>query len=404
MSGPPVSLVLAGIGGMGAVYVDELLNTAAAGRVAIQGVVDPLPERCPRLAELKAAGVPVFGDLSAFYAERSADLAVISSPIQFHAAQTILALERGSHVLCEKPVAATIQEARAMAEAERRTGRWTAIGYQWSFSRAVQELKSDIMTGVFGRPRRFRCLYTWPRDKAYYGRNDWAGRKRDSAGAWILDSPANNAMAHDLHNMLYLLGSEVRTCAKPIRVQAELYRANPIENYDTAAARIIAGDGTEILVWFSHASRLDRGPVLRLEFERGLITAEGRGKSLRSETADGSPKDYGCPDARPMKKLWDAVEAAENGSLPVCGVEASWGQTLAVDGMQDSAEEIVEFHESLRREEANTTSSRTWIEGLDDVFERCFEAAALPAEIGVPWAHPSLKLDLADYRVYPRPR
>lgn len=389
---------------MGAVYVDELLNNSAGGRAAIQGVVDPSPERCPRLAELKAAGIPVFGDLSAFYAERSADLAVISSPIQFHAAQSILALERGSHVLCEKPVAAAIQDARAMAEAERRTGRWAAIGYQWSFSRAVQDLKLDIMNGAFGRPRRFRCLYTWPRDKAYYGRNDWAGRKRDAAGGWVLDSPANNAMAHDLHNMLYLLGSEARTCAMPVRVQAELYRANAIENFDTTAARIMAGDGTEILVWFSHASRLDRGPILRLEFERGLITADGRGKSLLSQAADGSSKDYGCPDATPMKKLWDAVDAAEKGTLPVCGVAASSGQTLAVDGMQDSAPEIVEFPESLRRESAPATSSWTWIEGLDDVFERCFEAAALPAEIGVSWAHPGLKIDLADYRVYPRPR
>ncbi|MDD8025955.1 MAG: Gfo/Idh/MocA family oxidoreductase [Acidobacteriota bacterium] len=398
----PVSLVLVGIGGMGGVYVEELLGKNGDGSFRLAGLVDPEPRRCRRLTDLTERGLPVFTRLEEFYGSgRAADLAVISSPHQFHARQTILALEKGSLVLCEKPVAGTVREAKAMAEAERRTGRWAAIAYQWSFSDAVQAAKADILAGVYGRPVRARCLYTWPRDKAYYGRNHWAGRARLDDGAWIFDGPANNAMAHDLHNMLYLLGRDVRASAVPVRIQAELYRANPIENCDTAAARIDLEDGTPVLFWFSHAARLDRGPRLRLEFEKGVVTAERRGGSLRGETAGGDVRDYGNPDATPMKKLWDAIGAAASGTVPVCCVQAASAQTLAINGMQASAGEIGVFPDDLRRESPHGDSTLIWVEGLDEALEEGFETSRLPSEIGrFPWARPGEPIDLRNFDAF----
>ena len=88
---------------MGAVYVKALLESAARGDCSIAGTVDPDPERCPDLDKLLALKIPVFRTLDEFYARHEADLAIISSPIQFHCEQTRLALERGSFVLCEKP-------------------------------------------------------------------------------------------------------------------------------------------------------------------------------------------------------------------------------------------------------------------------------------------------------------
>ncbi len=396
-----VSIVQVGIGGMGAVYVAELLKGVAQGRVALAGVVDPDPGRCPRLSELHALGVPLFADLETFYRFRGAELAIISSPHQVHAAQTILALEHGSRVLCEKPAAAVIQEARAMIDAERRTGLWTAVAFQWSFSEAVQALKADIREGAFGRPRRLKCLYTWPRDRAYYGRNAWAGRRRTPDGGWILDGPAHNAMAHDLHNMFYILGPEVGSCAFPGDVQAELYRAYPLENYDTAAARFKLENGAEILLWFSHAACRDRGPVLRYEFERGTVAAEGRGSDLKAVFSDGTHKNYGNPDAEPMKKFWDALNAVGLGTVPVCGTEAASGQVLAVNGMQESSPEIGEFPAARLREESRGASSQIWIDGLDEALERAFTENALPSELGFPWARTGKTIDLRGYGRYP---
>ncbi len=61
----------------------------------------------------------IFNSLDEFYEEQPADLAVISSPIPFHCQQTVLCLEHGANVLCEKPLAGSVEDGLKMAEAEK---------------------------------------------------------------------------------------------------------------------------------------------------------------------------------------------------------------------------------------------------------------------------------------------
>ncbi len=56
---------------------------------------------------------------------------------------------------------------------------------------------------------------------------------RDGKGHWILDSPANNAMAHDLHNMFYILGLTRETSARPAR----LIREKPQEEFANSSPK-----------------------------------------------------------------------------------------------------------------------------------------------------------------------
>ncbi len=382
----PVSIVLVGIGGMGSVYVKVLLAKKGAAEFQIVGAVDPEPERCPQLAELRALDVPVFGSLESFYRAGRAELAIISSPIPCHADQTCLALERGSSVLCEKPVAATAAEGRRMLEAERRSGRWVAVGFQWSFSSSVQALKKDILDGRFGRPLRLKCLYLWPRDFGYYERSPWAGRIRDDAGGWVLDGPAMNAMGHDLHNMFYVLGPARETSAVPAEVRAELYRAYPIENYDTAALRARTAGGVEILFYVSHACRDDRGPVFSYAFEKGEAVCRSRTSGIAARFADGTEKTYGVPDAEPMNKLWASIAAVRSGQPPLCGIQAALSQILCLNAAQESTPEIVDFPRDLVRREGAPGRERLMVEGLDEALTEGYEKERLPSEAGLSWA------------------
>lgn len=400
--GRPPSLVLVGIGGMGACYLRELLEHEGQGLFRLAGAVDPDPGRCPDLPELLRRRVPLFGSLEDFYSVRRADAAVVSSPIPFHAGQVILSLARGSHVLCEKPAAAVIQEVRDMIRARRRAGRMVAVGFQWSFSEAVQKLKADIRSGLFGAPRRLRCLYLWPRDESYYRRNDWAGRTRDAAGRWILDGPAMNAMGHDLHNMLYLLGPKTEQSAVPARVRAELYRAHEIESCDTAACRLRTGEGVEVLLFVSHAVDVDLGPVLHCEFERATVFVTGREGSVAAFLKGGGLRNYGRPDKAPFRKLWSFLAAVRGrGGRPVCGLEAAASHVLAVDGMHDSAGVVVDFPSSLVTRRGPAGGRAVSVRGLPDVLWRCYREARLPSEIGVPWARPGKAVDLRAYARYP---
>jgi predicted dehydrogenase len=401
LHGEPVSVVVVGIGGQGSAYLTALLKNLASGLFCIAGAVDPQPHRCRLLDELERLNIPIFDSLEKFYSSNRADLAIISSPIQHHSSQTCLALASGSNVLCEKPIAATIQEARLMAAARKKYKKWIAVGFQWSFSTAVQELKRDIRQNAFGRPRRLRCLYFWPRDESYYRRNDWAGKIKDDQGRWVLDSPANNAMAHDLHNMFYVLGKETHSSALPVQVEAELYRAYDIENFDTAAVRCLTDTEAEILFYVSHSSLQNIGPLLLYEFERARVVLSGRGSEFRAEFPDGSVKSYGSPDAEEMKKLWDALDGLRSRRQPLCGPEAAASQVLCINGMHDSMPRIADFPEPLLRLNGEPGSRQRWIDGLDEALLRCYNQAKLPSELGLPWSRKGQVISLRKYKEYP---
>ncbi len=203
-----VSVVLVGAGGMGFYYLKALLEEFSPLYPHLLGVVEPHPEMSASYKELRKNRISIYPALREFYDVHSeVDLAIIASPMHHHVPQSSQALQRGSHVLCEKPLAATVQDARRLITGSFSSDLWVKIGYQWSFSEAIQGLKKDIIQGRYGRARRLKTLCFWPRDLLYFQRNDWAGKKKNADGDWVLDSPANNAMAHFLHNAFYILGS-----------------------------------------------------------------------------------------------------------------------------------------------------------------------------------------------------
>lgn len=399
----PVRVLMVAIGGYGHYYLQTLLDEVPAERAVLAGVVDPEARGSRAWPRVEARGVPVFDEVAAFYAAgHVADLAVVVSPIHHHVPQSCAALEHGSHVLCDKPLGATVQEAARLISTRDRSGRFVMIGYQWSYSTAVQALKRDILAGLYGRPVRFSTLCCWPRDLSYYRRNRWAGRLTDPAtGRWVLDGPANNAMAHFLHNLLYLGGPEIHLSARPRAVQAELYRAYPIESCDTAACRVITDTGLEVLMYASHATEAAIDPRFTLEFETASITFDGKAGGIIASDATGRVKRYGAPDDSPQfTKLFDAIDAARSPAPVVCGPEAAVAQTLAVNGMHESMSEPIALPDAaVVRDDA---AGRCSVPGLNETLGQCCERHLLPAEAGVSWARAGLLVDLDGYDTFPR--
>lgn len=399
-----VTVALVGICGYGSEYVRQFLDGADGWDTRLVAAVARRPERCKRLDDLKAAGAKIYSDMEAFYADGRADLVVISSPMHLHCAQTCLALSHGSNVLCEKPIAGTIQEARQMGEAEEKAEGFVAIGYQWSFSDAIQDLKRDILAGEFGRPLRLKAFVSWPRNASYYARNDWAGLIKTADGQWILDSPANNATAHYLDNMFYVIGKTRETSAVPVEVQAELYRAKPIKNYDTAAIRCRTEDGVEILFYTSHAIPSRIGPVVCYEFERAVVHYIAKaGSSFTARFKDGRIKAYGDPNATEANRARQCVEAARTGEKVACGIEAATSQILCINGAQDSMPEVVSFPEGVVRETEQPSDDKlVWADGLQAAFLQCYDSGILPSECGdIPWAQEGRIVDLRGYDSFP---
>lgn len=408
-SDSPVTIVLAGVGGFGQYYIRHLLESPVASGFVFAAGIDPCAANTPQFALLKERGIPVYASLDEFHARHApADLALVATPLHTHAPLTIKALAHGSHVLCEKPAAPTIQEVREMIAARDKAGRNVFIGYQWSFSTQIQSLKADIASGRFGKPLCFKTLVLWPRNHHYYTGREWAARLRHPrTGQWILDSPAGNAAAHYLHNMFYLLGDTPSSSAFPVQVAAELYRANDIENYDTVAARALVENGCEVLFYASHATDPqlgEMGPVCCFEFDNATIHFAGLGNPFVAKFHNGEIREYPHDPLVEGRKVRHALETVRKGTGSVlCGLEAAAAHTLCVNGIQESMPEIQDFPESLIRQSGEGDERVVYAEGLHQILNHAFAAGMLPFEMNVPWAFAGREMDLREYQDFPSP-
>ncbi|WP_077624561.1 Gfo/Idh/MocA family protein [Sediminibacillus massiliensis] len=381
-----VSIVLIGINGYGKVYLNELL--AGNENAYIKGVIEIAPEKSSHYDQLKELDIPIYKDLEGFYQDYKADLAIISTPIHLHKQQAIYSMLHGSHVLCEKPATGNPKDVQEMMDVRDKTGKFLAVGFNWSFTSSVQELKQDIIKGVFGEPNRFKTLVLWPRNQDYYQRSGWAGKRFSPDGEMIFDSVANNATAHFLHHLFYLLGETADKSAGISEVTAELYRINDIETFDTCAVRALTDSGTEILYYSSHAVREEVLPRFELEFDQAVLSYQSGGNDGEAVVArfkDGTTKKYGDLQHNSLAKLKVCIEAAASNSTDIlCGIEAASTHVHCIGAMHQSVPDAVAFPQELVHYEEK--EKLYWIEGLSENLLDCYDKAILPSENDIDWS------------------
>lgn len=400
-----IDVVLVGIKGYGAHHLVEYLKRVEEGKIRIVGVVDPVVPDEETKNFLNRNEIPYFTDLESFYIEGKADLVNISSPIQFHREQTCLALSHGSHVHCEKPIAATTEEVLEMIQAKNKYNLNVGIGYQWAYSAAIQNLKRDIMDGRFGKAIRLKSLVLWPRDENYFKRS-WAGKVKDEKGRWVLDSVAANATTHFLQNMFYVLGNSLAESALPVSVVAETYRANKIENYDTSVIRSYTNDGVEIFFLASHAIQKSEeyGPTFEYEFEDAIISyhnskTDGESATIKATYRDGRTIDYGSPFDQPFNKIDVMINSTKDHSIQIpCTLETASAQSLCISGVQESVPNPVPFPEDLTS--YNPTEKINYVTGLNTLLKQCYNEWKMPNELGIKWASCGKVIDMKENKLY----
>ncbi len=156
----------------------------------------------------------------------------------------------------------------AMIAARDKHGVKAAIAFQDMYDDANFAVKRELVAGTIGKIKRIQLHACWMRGEKYYGRSTWAGKNKRN-GAWVMDGPASNALAHFVNLALFFLGKTEREMADLSSVAAELYRVNPIETYDTCSMRVTTTDNVPLLIQFTHACKVQTPPVMEIEGELG---------------------------------------------------------------------------------------------------------------------------------------
>jgi predicted dehydrogenase len=382
-SDAPTSLpriALIGVSGYGTIYHQLLRTAAKEHRVRFVAAVIINPAQvADAVAELQAGGTTIYASAEEFFAMESGkiDLCMIPTGIQWHARLTIAALHAGMNVLVEKPLAGSLADTAAMRQAEVATGRWVAVGFQDVYANEARRLKERILSGAIGRLQEIRMIGLWPRPRAYFARNHWAGRI-EADGAAVLDSPLNNAFAHFVNLGLFFAGPSADTSASVRIDSAELLRAHPIEMFDTAVIRGVSPEGVRFWLGFSHATRETRQPEIHLEGDTGSAEWQHEG-DCEIVSADGSREIIPLPDAVACREtMFDLVlsRLRDPGAF-VCTTVIAEQHVRLIEAVQSSgkirtiADEFIDWIPN-----ASTGDETPAVRGLEAALERAMHQDA----------------------------
>lgn len=234
-------------------------------------------------------GCPFFTDHRQLLAATTPDVTVILTPHPFHAAISIDALNAGSHVLVEKPMAVQVQEADAMIAAAQQNGRLLAINFQQRFRPEVEAARHLITSGRLGEIQRVTQVEPWLRTVAYYKSAGWRGTWQGEGGGVLM-----NQAPHSLDLLCHLVGMPKRVVAWNRTLR------HSIEVEDTSMAMLEWANGALGTIFFSTA---EAGPR-RIEIvgTGGILTIHEDG-TLRFqryepdlvEHIDHSPERFAAP-------------------------------------------------------------------------------------------------------------
>ena len=118
----------------------------------------------PELAKVQATfGIPYGAeDFGAMLAEAPMDALVIASPHSLHGAHAMAALEKGLHVLIEKPMTVSATQARAIAALARDRGLHVLVPLGWNFKPFFAEARAWVRAGRIGRIRHVSAQMATP--------------------------------------------------------------------------------------------------------------------------------------------------------------------------------------------------------------------------------------------------
>ena len=112
------------------------------------------------LASAQAFGAgTAYDNVDAMLSAEKPDVVHVCSPNHFHTEHTIKAFKAGAHVMCEKPMATTLDECRRMIEAADKAKRVGAIAYCYRGYPLIRELRRRVQAGDFGALWRVSGLY-----------------------------------------------------------------------------------------------------------------------------------------------------------------------------------------------------------------------------------------------------
>ena len=198
-----IRLGIIGIGNQGSTYARHLIKENWVPEIRVTAIADINPARLQWARENLSPDLAYFEDAVAMLDSGLIDACVVSVPHYDHPKYTIACLQRGIHVLCEKPAGVYTAQVREMNEEARKH---PDVVYAMMFNQRTncvyRKMRELIQSGKYGRVRRANWLITnWYRSQYYYDSGDWRATWAGEGGGVLL-----NQCPHQLDLWQWILG------------------------------------------------------------------------------------------------------------------------------------------------------------------------------------------------------
>lgn len=216
------SIAVVGAGAIGRAHAELV----ARGDIArLVGIADPAPAA---RVFAEGLGVPWFADHRAMLDAVRPEMAIVATPNQLHLPVALDAIDRGIATLVEKPVATTVAEGEALAEAAAKADVPVLVGHHRRHNPIIREARRLIGAGAIGRPTTAAVLYTFFKPESYF---ELAWRREAGGGPVLIN------LIHEIDLVRFLLGEIASVQA----VTSSDRRGFAVEDSAAVVLRLVGG-------------------------------------------------------------------------------------------------------------------------------------------------------------------
>ena len=199
----PLKFALVGLGRAARHHLMALRVQQKKGRAELIAVADANQAAADKALHTHAKAyfkdVPIYASLGEILEHCQPDVVAITTPSGSHKALAMEALAAGCHLLVEKPIAMSSDDAREICEAAEKAGKRVALGHVYRYFPLVDQVQHDLKSGRFGRIYYGTVQVRWGHDQAYYDSAPWRGTRAADGGVVM------NQSVHALDLMRWLL-------------------------------------------------------------------------------------------------------------------------------------------------------------------------------------------------------
>lgn len=270
-----------GIIGCGSISDNHLKALLETEGTYIAAVCDTDREKCQRVA--KQYGVAAYEDYHDLLADERVRSVHICTPHYLHAPMAIDALNSGHHVLTEKPMAISKEQADAMLAAEAASGKVLGVCFQNRYNTATRYIEQALQNGL-GPVKGGAALVMWDRGAAYYAGGEWRGKWATEGGALMI-----NQAIHTLDLLRHFAGEEIVSVKSSMSAKRN---AGCIECEDTCDLLMTTASGARFLFYATNCC-VGNWPVqLKLSCEHGEIEMTGSVVTIRQDGIPAVTEDF----------------------------------------------------------------------------------------------------------------